>query len=293
MTILNAILQGLLQGITEFLPVSSDGHLTLFQHFTKTSGEGALLFTVMLHLGTLIAVFIAYRHLIADLILEFFHMLRDIFKGNFTLRKMGEDRRMIIMILISLIPLIGFYFIKDYFIAITQDDDIVVEGILFLFTGLLLFLADRCYKGDRTAKNMRYSDSLLIGTFQGLAALPAVSRSGSTISVALLRGYSREYAVAFSFIMGIPAVIGANVFELKDAFEQNVSIDWLPVILGIITSAAVGFFAIKLVSWMVKSDRLIVFSYYTLTLGTIVIIIGVFEHLTGVHFTDFLASLLS
>ncbi len=291
MTILNAILQGILQGITEFLPVSSDGHLTLYQHFTKTSGEGALFFTVMLHLGTLIAVFIAYHTLIGELLLEFCRMIGDIFTGRFSFRKLNPDRRMILMILVSLIPLLAFYFVKDFFTAIAEDSDIVVEGVLFLVTGIMLFLADRCYKGDKTARNMKSPDALLIGTMQGLAALPAVSRSGSTISMALLRGYSREYAVAFSFIMGIPAIIGANVFELGDAVAQGTQINWPPILIGVAVSAIVGFFAIKLLAWMVKTDKLAIFSYYTLALGVVVIIIGAIEHMAGMNFVDLLSSM--
>ncbi len=292
MSILNAIFQGILQGITEFLPVSSDGHLTLYQHFTKTSGEGAMLFTLMLHLGTLIAVFIAYYQLIFELIMEFFRMVADIFRGQFSFKKMNPERRMILMILVSLLPLAAFYFVKDFFMALSEDGDIIVEGVLFIFTGVMLFLADHCFKGTKTAKNMRYSDALLIGTFQGLAALPAVSRSGSTISVALLRGYTREYAVAFSFIMGIPAIIGANIFEVGDALRQNAVISWPSVLIGMVVAAVVGFFAIKLIAWMVKTDKLMVFSYYTITLGVLVIAIGVFENIVGMNFTDYVVSLI-
>lgn len=293
LNILNAIFQGVLQGLTEFLPVSSDGHLTLYQHFTGTSGEGSLLFTLMLHLGTLIAVFIAYYQLIIDLIIEFFRMVGDIFSGRFSFKRLSPDRRMIFMILISLLPLVAFYFVKDYFTAIAEDDDIIVEGVLFLFTGLLLFFADHCLKGNKSAKNMRYTDALLIGTFQGLAALPAVSRSGSTISIALLRGYTREYAVAFSFIMGIPAIIGANVFEIGDALRQNVEIDWIDVCVGVVVAAVVGFFAIKLLTWIVKTDKLIIFSYYTLTLGALVIAIGIIERIVGMNFSEYIALLIA
>ncbi len=292
MSILNAILQGILQGITEFLPVSSDGHLTLYQHFTKTSGEGAMLFTLMLHMGTLIAVFAAYYQLIFELIIEFFRMVADIFRGQFSFKKLNPERRMILMILVSLLPLAAFYFVKDFFTALAEDDDIIVEGVLFLFTGIMLFLADHCFKGNKTAKNMRYPDALLIGTFQGFAALPAISRSGSTISIALLRGYSREFAVAFSFIMGIPAIIGANLSEVGAAMRQNAEIDWLPVLIGVLVAAVVGFFAIKLIAWMVKTDKLMVFSYYTLTLGVLVIAIGIFERIVGMNFTDYIVSLI-
>lgn len=292
MDILNAIFQGVLQGLTEFLPVSSDGHLTLFQHLTKTSGEGAMLFTVLLHLGTLIAVFIAYRKTIWELIVEAFKMLGDIFKGKFSFKEMNPTRRMIIMIIVSLVPLALFFFVKDYFAALAEDSDIVVEGFLFLFTGAMLFLADKCVKGKKTAADMKYSHSLIIGTFQGLAALPAVSRSGSTISSALLLGYTKEYAVSFSFIMGIPAIIGANVFEIADAVQSGAQIDVIPVIIGVACSAVVGFLAIKLIQWLVETDKFIIFAYYTLALGALTIIAGIIEHATNMNIVDLIASMI-
>ena len=292
MSIFNAILQGILQGLTEFLPVSSDGHLTLFQHFTGTSGSGAMLFTVMLHMGTLIAVFIAYWKQIWALILEFFRMVKDIFTGKFSFKNLNPDRRMIIMIVVATLPLLAFYFVKDYFTALAEDSDIVVEGLLFIFTGVLLFMADRCSKGTKTAADMKYGDSLLIGAFQGLAALPAVSRSGSTISIALMRGYTREYAVMFSFILGIPAILGANIFEVKDALQAGMTINLLPAVIGIVCAAVVGYFAIKLIAWLVKTDRFVIFAYYTFILGVLTIIVGTIEHVVGMNFVDYIASVI-
>lgn len=281
MSIINAVLQGVIQGLTEFLPVSSDGHLTLFQHFTGQSGEGSLMFTLLLHLGTLVSVFIVFRKTILELIIEAFAMIRDIFTGKFSYKNANPTRKMIIMIFFSLIPLLVFYFVKDYFTQLAEDGDIIVEGVLFIFTGTMLFLADRCTKGHKTAAEMKISDSLWIGTFQGLAALPAVSRSGSTMSVALLRGFSREYAVSFSFIMGIPAIIGANIFEIKDAVEEAVSVEILPLLIGVLVSAVVGFFAIKLIKYLIETDRFVVFAYYTLALGIVTIGVGIYEHIFG------------
>ena len=292
MTILDAVIQGIVQGLTEFLPVSSDGHLTLVQYFTGTNGQGSLLFTVMLHLGTLISVFVFYRHLIGELIIEFFRMCGQIFTGKFHYKACNSQQKMIIMILVSLIPLLAFYFVKDYFAALAEDNDIIVEGICFLFTGSLLMLADKCPKDDKVASEMKVKDSLIIGFFQGVAALPGVSRSGSTISVALLRGFSREYAVAFSFIMGIPAIIGANVFEVKDAIPAETQMEFLPILIGIVLAAAVGFFAIKLIAWLVKTDKFAVFAYYTLVLGALVICEGIFEIFAGKNIFQYVGGLI-
>lgn len=280
--IFNALLQGILQGLTEFLPVSSSGHLSLFQHFTGQSGEGALFFTVMLHMGTLLALFIAYHKLIAELIMELFRMIGAIFTGKFSFKQAGERRRMVIMLIISLVPLIAFYFVKDFFATLSEDNDIIVEGVCFLFTGCLLFLADRCVKGKKTALSMKPGEALSIGLMQCAAAgLPGVSRSGSTISTGLLNGLSREYAVQFSFIMGIPAMLAANVVELSAAIKSEEKIDMIPLAVGIVAAVIVGLVAIRLIQWLVKTDRFRIFAYYTLTLGVIVLIIGMIELFIG------------
>ena len=146
MSILDAVIQAIIQGLTEFLPVSSSGHLSLFQHFTGQSGEGALLFSAILHLGTLVAVFVAFRDTIWALIKEFFVMLKDIFTGKFKWSTMNGERRMIIMLVISLAMLIPFYIFKDFFTGIAEDSDILVEGVCFLYTSLILYLSDRQVK---------------------------------------------------------------------------------------------------------------------------------------------------
>jgi len=281
MTVTEAVLQGILQGLTEFLPVSSDGHLTLYQHFTGRSGEGALLVTILMHLGTLLAVFVAYRKTIARLICEGFAMIADLFRGKFSLKNLSEDRAMVLMIIIGLVPLLVFYFVKDAFAAITEDADIVVEGVFFLITGLTLLWASRHSEGSKKIDDMRPRDALVIGTAQGFAALPAISRSGSTISAALLLGFSREFAVTYSFILGVPAVLAANVVEIGDAVTSGVSLDLLPLAVGVIVSAIVGFIAIKLINWLIKTNRFAVFGYYTIILGTVTVLVGIYEHIAG------------
>ena len=289
MNIFEAIMQGIIQGLTEFLPVSSSGHLSLYQHFTGNSGEGALLFSAVLHLGTLVAVFTAFRKTIWELIKELGFMIKDIFTGKFKWKEMNPPRRAIIMMIISLLMLIPFYIFKDFFEGVSEDSDIIVEGICFLYTATNLFLSDRCVKGNKKFGDITVKNAVTVGAFQGVALLPGVSRSGSTISGGLFCGFERETAVQYSFILGIPAILGGCLLQVKDAVDQKaMDIEPLNFAVGFIVSAIVGICAIKMVNWLVKSDKFKIFAVYTLILGVVVIGIGIFEHAVGMNLVDYL-----
>ena len=289
MNIFEAIMQGIIQGLTEFLPVSSSGHLSLYQHFTGNSGEGALLFSAVLHLGTLVAVFTAFRKTIWELIKELGFMIKDIFTGKFKWKEMNPPRRAIIMMIISLLMLIPFYIFKDFFEGVSEDSDIIVEGICFLYTATILFLSDRCVKGNKKFGDITVKNAVTVGAFQGVALLPGVSRSGSTISGGLFCGFERETAVQYSFILGIPAILGGCLLQVKDAVDQKaMDIEPLNFAVGFIVSAIVGLCAIKMVNWLVKSDKFKIFAVYTLILGVVVIGIGIFEHAVGMNLVDYL-----
>ncbi|MCU6718796.1 undecaprenyl-diphosphate phosphatase [Porcipelethomonas ammoniilytica] len=289
MNIFEAIMQGIIQGLTEFLPVSSSGHLSLYQHFTGNSGEGALLFSAVLHLGTLVAVFTAFRKTIWELIKELGFMIKDIFTGKFKWKEMNPPRRAIIMMIISLLMLIPFYIFKDFFEGVSEDSDIIVEGICFLYTATILFLSDRCVKGNKKFGDITVKNAVTVGAFQGVALLPGVSRSGSTISGGLFCGFERETAVQYSFILGIPAILGGCLLQVKDAVDQKaMDIEPLNFAVGFIVSAIVGICAIKMVNWLVKSDKFKIFAVYTLILGVVVIGIGIFEHAVGMNLVDYL-----
>jgi len=281
MTILDAIIQGIVQGLTEFLPVSSSGHLSLVQHFTGQSGETGAMFSILLHFGTLVAVVVAFFPTIRGLVLEGCRMVGDLFTGRFSLKDPSPERRMILMLLLALLPLGAAFFIKDFYAAFSEDGDILVEGVCFLITSGLLFWSDRTRKGEKDAAAMRPGDALAVGIAQALAPMPGISRSGSTIATGLLMGLSREYAVAFSFILGVPAVLGANVFEIGDAIAGGMSVSPLVLAVGMAVSAVVGFFAIKMVKWLVKSDRFEIFAWYTLVLGVLTVGVGVYELISG------------
>ncbi|NLP25975.1 MAG: undecaprenyl-diphosphate phosphatase [Clostridiales bacterium] len=287
MTIIEAVIQGIIQGLTEFLPISSSGHLSIYQHFTGNSGDAGFLMLSVLHLGTLVAVFIAFWDTIWALIKEFIVMIKDIFTGKFKWKTMNGERRMIIMLVISLSMLAPFYIFKDFFVGISTDDDIIVEGICFLYTSVILFLSDRCVKGKREPKDITVKNAVTVGVFQGFALMPGISRSGSTISGGLFSGFTKETAVKFSFILGIPAILGGCLLEVKDAFDTGqTDIELLPFIVGFIVSAVVGIFAIKLVRWLIKSDKFKIFAFYTLVLGIAVISIGIIERVLGKAITE-------
>ncbi|MBR1864727.1 MAG: undecaprenyl-diphosphate phosphatase [Ruminococcus sp.] len=281
MSIFDAIMQAIVQGLTEFLPVSSSGHLSLYQHFTGNSGEGALMFSAILHLGTLVAVFIAFRKDILALILEVGNIFKDIFQRKFTLKRMNPERRMIVMIIVSCFCLLPFALFKSWFEGVAQDKSIFAEGVCFLYTAALLFMSDRCEKGKKTAGDITYRDSVTVGLFQGVAMLPGVSRSGSTISTGLFSGFSRETAVKYSFILGIPVIMVSCLVEVKDAMDSNISVGALNCIVGFIVAAAVGVAAIKLVRWLVNTDKFKWFAYYTLVLGVVVLLISFIEFCMG------------
>ena len=286
MSIFDAVIQGIIQGLTEFLPVSSSGHLSLYQHFTGNSGEAAGVYSILLHLGTLLAVAIAFWKELFDMIKEFFSMAKEIVTGKFDKNNMTGSRRLIFLFIISLLPLCFFYFISDFYNALSTDNDIVVEGLCFLLTAALLIVSGRCVKeGGATAENMSWKQALGMGIAQGIAPLPGLSRSGSTISTGLILGVSREQAVAFSFIMGVPAVLAANILEVPAAISGEVEINWLAAIIGMAVALIVGIAAIKTVKLLVKNDKFTKFAWYLIPLGLVIVGIGIFEKISGTVIT--------
>ncbi len=286
MNLFDAIIQGIIQGLTEFLPVSSSGHLSLYQHFTGNSGEAAGVYSIMLHLGTLLAVMIAFWRDILDMIKEFFAMVKEVATGKFDKNNMTGSRRMIFLLIISLLPLCVFYFISDFYNSLAADNDIVVEGLCFLLTAALLIVSGKCVKsGGATAENMTWKQAVGMGIAQGIAPLPGLSRSGSTISTGLILGVSRDQAVAFSFIMGVPAVLAANILEVPAAISGGMEINWGAALMGMVVSLGVGIAAIKTVKLLVKNDKFTKFAWYLVPLGVIITVIGIFEHITGTVIT--------
>lgn len=281
MDYINVIIQAVIQGLTEFLPVSSSGHLSVVQHITGVSGEQAGILMIVLHLGTLVAVFAAFWETIWGMIKEFFLTIGDIFKGRFSWKDMNSNRRMMIMVILATLILVPVYLFEDFFTRRTGDGDIVFEGVAFIFTAVLLFLSDKCSNGAKLGKDMTVKDGVTVGLFQCVALFPGVSRSGSTTAAGLFCGLEKQTAITFSFILGIPAILGGSVLELGDALSSDMQLDWAAMAIGFVVAAVVGFLAIKLVSWLIKKDRFKVFGVYTLILGLACVAVGAWEHITG------------
>ncbi len=282
MTIWEAILQGIVQGLTEFLPISSSGHLSVVQHFFGINGESGILFSILLHVATLLAVFIAFRKLICELVMEFFRIVKDLFTGKLKYRTGNPTRHMVYMIILSLIPLIPAYFLKDFYEGLASDNDIIVEGVCFLITAVLMFCAGRWGNGRKTALDLTPGDALIVGCVQAIAPLPGISRSGSTITAGLFCGMEKETAVQFSFIMGMPAVLASAVVELKDVnAESFAGTSAAALIIGFIVALVVGLAAIAMVRWLVASNKFKIFGVYLSILGALVLVIGIVEHIVG------------
>lgn len=306
MGIFEAVIQGVVQGLTEFLPVSSSGHLLIAQHILGVK-ENNLFFNVMLHIGTLIAVLAVYWREVYDLILAFFRIVAKIFKKEFSFKKVDPSEQMVIMIVIGLLPLFMMFLpvvgtgmkVKDIANELSSEKNILIVGAALLFTSFLIKKATKVKKylkfsstglGEEVAfqgkDRIGFMDAVSIGVMQFIAAIfPGISRSGSTLSVGLMRGISKKTALDYSFILGIPAIIAAAFLEFKEVLEQNSAslIEILPVIIGVVVSAIVGFLSIKLFKWLLKTDKMIVFVIYTFILGLIGVLVGIVELINGVN----------
>ncbi|HIR09143.1 MAG TPA: undecaprenyl-diphosphate phosphatase [Candidatus Avoscillospira stercoripullorum] len=273
MTYFSAIFLGLIQGIAEFLPISSSGHLAFFQNVVGiANGEENMFFDVLLHLGTLVAVFVAYWSEIKALILEFFTMIgvRKLPKGQ---KPDRLSRRMILFVILGTLPLFLVLPVKDRVEGLYSNA--IFIGCAFLITGLLLFLSDRLNHGNKDIKSASILDVLIVGVGQALATVPGISRSGTTISAGLSRGFDREFAVKFSFLLSIPAVLGANILSLIDAIQEGIDWSLMPMYLaGVAVAAISGYLAIRLLKYISQKGSFGGFCYYCWGIGLVTLILS-------------------
>lgn len=292
MTLLEAIIMGIVQGLTEFLPVSSSGHLSFMKYILKINTDTGLLFDVLSHLGTLIAIFIAFWKEIKQLIIESFAILGDLlwngtqyFQNRLHLKPISyrkiittADRKFVVCILISTIPtaILGMMLETLIESAVTS---VLVPGMFLLLTGALLIIADNYTLGKKKEETTTYKDALFLGLSQGFATLPGLSRSGTTITAALSRGFEQSYAVRYSFIMSIPAVIGAVALEVKDAFHEPVTASLLcNYAVGMLVAAVIGFCCIKKMLVLIRGKKFTYFAIYCIAIGTIAIVMNFLLH---------------
>lgn len=277
MSILFAVISGLIQGIAEFLPISSSGHLALYQYFF---GGGATVskdlydqFDIILHLATLIAVFIVYYKDIFPLIPAFFRMMGKVFKGKFKLKNADPDERMVLMVIIATVPLVVAAFAGDVLEFVKESA--VIMGCILLFNAVMLFVSDSLAKGGVNKDNVKPKNAIIVGLCQLCAILPGLSRSGSTITAALTQRFDREFAVKFSFIMSIPAIIGANIFNIGDILKTPIPSDAVtPIIIGAVVALVSGVASMKVLIYISRKSNFRMFSYYCFAIGLLAIILG-------------------
>ncbi len=273
MGILEAIIYGIIQGIAEFLPISSSGHLALAQNFFGTETESGFTFNIALHLATLVSVCIVFRKDVLMLIKGFFSLMKKLFTGKIK-QGLEKGEKLFLMLVIATLPLIPVKLLGlDESVEALSGISWAI-GILLIINAIMLTVSDRLKGGSVTVENGGYVRPLGVGVMQALLGiLPGISRSGSTITGGRIFGFSKEEAVRFSFLMSIPAILGACVTELPDMFDEGVTLDMLaPILAGAVTAAVVGFFAIKLLQYLTKNKSFTFFAVYCFIVGTASII---------------------
>lgn len=276
MSYIEAMILGLVQGLGEFLPISSSGHLALLQNLFGIEGEQILFFAVMLHLGTLVSVFICYWRDICELVVELFVTIKDLCTGKGLHLQEHPVRKLGVMIIVATIPtaVIGILF-NDMFESFYGS--FVAIGIGFLFTGIIMFLAERMGSAKKEIGEMGFGTAIVVGIMQGIAICPGISRSGSTLVGGLSTGLKREFAVRFAFLISIPSILGSVVLEVPDAIAQGIDPSLFgPIAAGMVVAAISGYAAIKGMIKLVSNGKLSYFSYYVWALGAFTVIYGLF-----------------
>lgn len=276
MDIWSAIVLGIVQGLAEFLPISSSGHLSVLQNLFHMNSleEGHLFFDVLLHLGTLVSIFICYWSDIKDMVREVFIVLR----GGKTasgerIRQPLPAARLFLMLVIATLPLVLIVPINDLVEELYYQSWFI--GIAFLLTGCLLYVSDRMTPGSKTEKNMRIRDALIIGCCQCVATIPGLSRSGTTITAGIATGLDRQFAMRFSFLLSIPAVLGANILSIFRAVSEGFDVSLLPIYLvGMLTAMASGIAAILLMKLISRKNKFGFFVYYCWAAGIITLVLS-------------------
>ena len=281
MELLKAIILGFIQGVAEFLPISSSGHLAIFKNVLGFDTDTGLLFDVLLHLGTLAAVFVVFRKDIFELIKEGFAIIGQFFKSLFGCVFKKEKwqpvvttpyRRFVMLVIVSTIPtgIMGIL-LSDWIDAASAT--LIVPGVLLLINGIQLLISDRLPDGKLMEADASYRKAAIVGVAQGVATFPGISRSGTTITACLACGFKREFAVKYSFIMSIPAILGALVLELLDFAPEMLSgSDIVNYSLGTLVSAVVGYICIKTMLVVVRGKKFKYFAYYCFAMGAFAVL---------------------
>mgnify|MGYP000366952205 FL=1 len=276
MTISSAILLGIVQGVAEFLPISSSGHLAILQNlFALSAGEDHLFFDVLLHLGTLISICVCYWGDIVAMVREVFIVLRGGRRADGTpVQGNLGAARLFMMIVVGTLPLFLVLPINDKVEELYYITPFI--GVVLLLTGCMLFVSDRMTPGKKTERNMRFRDALIIGLCQCVATIPGLSRSGTTITAGIATGLDRKFAMKYSFLLSLPAVLGANLLSLIKALtEESIDASLIPAyLIGMLFAMLSGIAAILLMKLIAKKSKFGWFAYYCRGAGALTIILS-------------------
>ena len=275
MSILDAVILGLVQGVAEFLPISSSGHLAILHNLFNMSdlGSSHMFFDVLLHFGTLIAICFMYWTDIKAMFTQTADMLAGRTVDEAGHRRRFPQARMFMLIIAATLPLVLILPVHKYIEALSNST--VFVGIALVLTGCMLLVSDKMSRGTKTEKNMLFTDALIIGLCQCVATLPGLSRSGTTITAGIATGHDRSYAVKFSLLMSIPAVLGATLLELVDAIKTGIDPKLIPAYLfGMIAAMISGVLSIGILRMIARKTRFGGFSYYCWVVGVLTIILS-------------------
>jgi len=270
-----AIFLGFIQGVAEFLPISSSGHLSVLQNIFNFQNpeQGHMFFDVLLHLGTLFAIIAAYWPDIMRIVTDTLGFIQDARHGE--LKKEYSGGRLLMMMFFATLPLFIILPFNDMLESLYYKTGFI--GAAFILTGCTLYVSDRMPRGRKTERHMTVVDALLIGICQAVATIPGVSRSGTTITACLATGHERNFAVKFSLLLSIPAVLGANILSLIDVIREGFDTSLLGVYLvGMLVSMVVGYFSIILLRRIMSKGSFGKFAYYMWGVGVVALIASLF-----------------
>ena len=275
MSFLQALVLGIIQGLTEFLPISSSGHLVLVQSiYSRWYGldlDGMLTFDILLHVGTLISVVLVFWKDLSGMFWEFFRMVKDLFKGKPDFGK-NANRKMIALLFIAMIPMAFALLIKGKIESVLMFP--LPVGIALLFTGVVLYITDAMPTGRKRTMDMKYKNALFVGVVQLFAVIPGLSRSGTTIFGGVFSGLDKKFAVKFSFLLSIATILGGMATDIKNIASVKTA-EIAPTIGGMIAAAIVGIFAIKFLVALLNKGKYKYFSYYCWTVGILTIVLSI------------------
>lgn len=274
MSIWNAIVLGLVQGIAEFLPISSSGHLSIMNNLfdMSTIDNGHVFFDVLLHFGTLSSIFVVYWQ---DIVKMFREVLGVVNLGPLTgqPQKRYPSARLFLMIFFASLPMLLVIPIKDRIESLFYQN--IFIGVMLILTGCILYVSDRMQQGNKTENNITILDALIIGLCQCVAAIPGLSRSGTTITAGIATGLRRDFAVRFSFLLSVPAVFGASVLSLVDAIERGIDPASVPAyLIGMVAAMVSGIITISIFRRIFEKGKFGGFSYYCWVMGVLSIILS-------------------